>query len=272
MKVQTQAVAKTFLNRYQSGKFTKQQDALAVEEPLEIQIVVGNQTKTLNVTMRTPGQDFELVAGWLFAEGLLKTHSEILEINHTDKDNTILVHLQNQPKLEHFARISTTTSACGVCGSASIDALFARGLEKPQMLLQVSPELLLALPEKLRVAQSVFEITGGLHAAALFNNAGELLALREDIGRHNALDKLVGWAMQQNLLPLQNHVVLVSGRCGYEISQKAIAAGVEILCSVSAPSSLAVRLSDEFGLTLVGFLRGEQMNVYTHANRIVSST
>jgi len=185
-------------------------------------------------------------------------------------DNIVNVELAalELPDLATLERHFYTTSACGVCGKTSLEALRQRGFPPIQTQIKVSPELIYSLPEKLRSAQGIFTVTGGLHAAALFNSEGELLAVREDVGRHNALDKLIGWALLSSQLPLNNHIVMVSGRSSFEIMQKCLAAGVPIVCAVSAPSSLAVSLAQEFGITLIGFLRGERFNVYAGVERI----
>jgi FdhD protein len=228
--------------------------------------------------MRTPGNDFELAAGFLFGEGILTDPAEVRHISYcVDRDvdpeqryNIVNVELRSQrlPDLESLERHFFTSSACGVCGKASLDSLRVRGCSLLGAALCVTPEVIRALPERLRAAQAVFESTGGLHAAALFDAAGELLLLREDVGRHNAVDKLVGQSFLQGKLPLSERVLLVSGRTSYEIMQKALAAGVAVVCSVSAPSTLAVALAEEFGMTLVGFIRGERFNVYAGAERV----
>ncbi|MEU1386243.1 MULTISPECIES: formate dehydrogenase accessory sulfurtransferase FdhD [unclassified Nonomuraea] len=252
-------------------------DDLATEEPLEIRLTGGDGTrKTVAITMRTPGHDFELAAGFLSGEGLAGP-GDIAAIAYcTDDDlppearyNTVTVRLHGPvPDLPALDRHFLTSSACGVCGSAGLDALHGRCKPSPRGSLELTPEVLYGLPGALREAQGVFGKTGGLHAAGLFSASGKLLALREDVGRHNAVDKLVGWAALADRLPLAEHVLMVSGRASYEIMQKALAAGVPAVCAVSAPSSLAVDLAREFGLTLVGFLRGERCNVYAGQERV----
>ncbi|MFB4282613.1 MULTISPECIES: formate dehydrogenase accessory sulfurtransferase FdhD [unclassified Nonomuraea] len=252
-------------------------DDLATEEPLEIRLTAADGTRrTVAITMRTPGHDFELAAGFLRGEGLVGA-GDIAAIAYcTDEDlppearyNTVTVHLHGPvPDLPALDRHFLTSSACGVCGSAGLEALRDRCEPVPRGLLELSPELLYTLPDALRAAQGVFGKTGGLHAAGLFTAAGRLVAVREDVGRHNAVDKLVGWAALSERLPLSEHVLMVSGRTSYEIMQKALAAGLPVVCAVSAPSSLAVELARDFGLTLVGFLRGERCNVYAGAERI----
>jgi FdhD protein len=247
---------------------------LAVEEPLEIRVC----GKPLTVTMRTPGHDRELAAGFLWTEGVIEERDQIVSIETVEdasgvdapKGNRISVELRDGfPEIEGEGRNFVAGSGCGVCGKASIDAVRARGLRPVQSEFTVDAEVLCALPGKLRAEQEVFGWTGGLHAAALFSGNGELIVLREDIGRHNAVDKVVGWALLEGRLPLSNCVLMVSGRGGFEIVQKAIAAGVPVLASVSAPSSLAVQLARELGLTLVGFLRGRRFVIYAGETRCV---
>ncbi|MFI6733833.1 formate dehydrogenase accessory sulfurtransferase FdhD [Nonomuraea sp. NPDC050451] len=261
-----------------SGSATRERrDYLATEEPLEIRLTAPDGTrKTVAITMRTPGHDFELAAGFLHGEGLAGP-GDIAAIAYcTDEDlppearyNTVTVRLRGPiPDLPALDRHFLTSSACGVCGSASLEALHDRCKPVPRGLLALTPELLYGLPEALRAAQGGFGKTGGLHAAGLFSATGTLVAVREDVGRHNAVDKLVGWAGLSERLPLAEHVLMVSGRASYEIMQKALAAGIPAVCAVSAPSSLAVELAREFGITLVGFLRGERCNVYAGPERV----
>jgi FdhD protein len=230
--------------------------------------------------MRTPGNDFELAAGFLYGEGVIRGSEEIERIAHcADADldeerryNIVEVELRGElPDLAALERHFYTTSACGVCGKASLESLRLRGVPTIPAGPQVEPELLHRLPERLQAAQGMFATTGGLHAAALFDEEGSLLALREDVGRHNALDKLVGWALMDRRLPLTRHIVMVSGRSSFEILQKSLMAGAPIVCAVSAPSSLAVALAREFGITLIGFLRGDRFNVYTGLERVLAS-
>ncbi|GII61312.1 sulfurtransferase FdhD [Sphaerisporangium krabiense] len=264
-------------------------DDLATEEPLEIRIAAGGRTRTLAVTMRTPGADFELAAGFLAAEGIVHpdprhtaTSAAIASIAYcTDEDlppearyNTVTVRLDSPvlPDLPNMHRHFMTSSACGVCGTASLDALRARQAALPPTTPASFPpipaEILYDLPRRLRKAQGIFGKTGGLHAAGLFTPDGSLLALREDVGRHNAVDKLIGWALLSGRLPLTSSVLMVSGRTSYEIMQKALAAGLPMVCGVSAPSSLAVALAHDFDLTLIGFLREERFNIYTAPDRV----
>ncbi len=281
-------------------------DTLAVEEPLEIRLAAGGagragaagpagtrgragsaggagaaggRTETVAITMRTPGNDFELAAGFLSGEGIVGPGSirrigycEDPELDIEQRYNVVTVTLaaDTLPDLRGLERHFYTSSACGVCGKASLEALALRGCGPlPPGGPQLTPDTLYQLPETLRAAQNVFDSTGGLHAAGLFTVDGRLLAAREDVGRHNAVDKLVGWALLSGRLPGSDLVLLVSGRASYEIVQKALAAGIPVIGAVSAPSSLAVAVAEEFGLTLVGFLRGRRCNVYADSGRIV---
>jgi FdhD protein len=261
----------------------EREDALAVEEPLEIRLreADARETRTFAVTMRTPGQDEALAAGLLFAEGVLATRGDLLGLSRpsdprVDPDlaaNVLVAILSPEAsaRAEKLRRGTVMGSACGVCGKTSIENVIPS--DRPALVsgLAVRPETLYALPGRLRERQSIFSSTGGLHAGALFDAAGAIGAIAEDIGRHNATDKLVGGAFLSGELPLEGRILMVSGRAGFEIVQKAFAAGIPVVASVSAPSSLAVELADAGGVTLVGFLRGERFNVYTHASRIRAS-
>jgi len=243
-------------------------DLLAVEEPLEIRV----EDKPLTVTMRTPGDDIDLAAGFLFTEGLLRGLDEVQQIRMCD-ENVAAVEVRpgTEPLAARVAanRNFLTTSACGVCGKDSIASVRVRSaFDVAADPARVSPAVLAGLPDRLREAQRVFSRTGGLHAAGLFGPDGSLAVMREDVGRHNAVDKVAGWALRQDLLPLAGHVLLVSGRASFELVQKALMIGVPVLAAVSAPSSLAAELAAEGGLTLVGFLRGTSMNVYTGMHRV----
>jgi len=252
-------------------------DEVATEEPLEIRLLAGGEVRTLAVTMRTPGADFELATGFLFSEGVISSQDEIKGLSYcVDRDvgeeqrfNIVNVALRSRvmPDIAALERHFLTSSACGVCGRAVLDQLMHRvgGGE-----VRLAPEVIYGLPNRMREAQKNFASTGGLHAAGLFTLDGELQALREDVGRHNALDKLVGWAFLEGSLPLKDSVLLVSGRASYELAQKAAAAGVPVLCAISAPSSLAIGVAEEVGMTLIGFLRDERMNVYSGAERVRS--
>jgi FdhD protein len=239
-------------------------DLLAVEEPLEIRV----DGEPLTVTMRTPGDDIDLAAGFLFTEGLIGGLDDVHEIRMCDA-NVAAVTSRPGRALVNGHRNFVTTSACGVCGKDSIDAVRVRSrFDVAADGVRVSPATLAALPGRLRGAQRVFANTGGLHAAGLFTADGTLVVLREDVGRHNAVDKVAGWALRCGLLPLAGHVLLVSGRASFELAQKALMIGVPVLAAVSAPSSLAASLAADAGLTLVGFLRGASMNVYAGAHRL----
>ena len=262
-------------------------DLLAVEEPLEIRI--GGQP--LTVTMRTPGDDIDLAAGFLFTEGLLSPAVDLRQIRMCDEnvaDATLEVadlpsaaevqratdaRRAQQTAQDRAQRNFLTTSACGVCGKESIDAIRVRSrYDLTADQTQVSPVVLAGLPDRLREAQRVFASTGGLHAAGLFTTDGSLAVLREDVGRHNAVDKVIGWALRAGRLPLTGHILMVSGRASFELVQKAAVAGLPVLAAVSAPSSLAADLAEETGMTLVGFLRGNSMNAYTGLQRLTGIT
>jgi FdhD protein len=254
------------------GDTVKQRsDLLATEEPLEIRV----NGRSLAVTMRTPGADFELAVGFLHGEGIVRTGEDVASVRYCvdaaeQQYNVVTVDLAPgvPPPNETVMRNVLTTSACGVCGTASLQALAERGVPPVPPGPLVSAALLRSLPDRLAASQPVFDRTGGLHAAALFSPAGDVLAVREDVGRHNAVDKVLGWAFLQHRVPLRETLLLVSGRAGFEIVQKAVAAGVPIVGAVSAPSSLAVSMAREFGLTLVGFLRGARFTVYAGEERV----
>jgi FdhD protein len=265
---------------YGDGRLQPRFDRVAVEEPLEIRLRAGGATRTAAITMRTPGNDFELAAGFLYGEGIIASLADLAGMSFCLDDdapeqqyNIVTVDLARQelPELAGLDRHFMTTSACGVCGQATLDALRARGVEPVAAEWTVAAATLLELPERLRAAQGGFAQTGGLHAAGLFGRDGAVAAVREDVGRHNALDKLVGWALLQRKLPLADGVLMVSGRTSYEIVQKALCARLAVVCAVSAPSSLAVSLAREFGVTLVGFLRDGHFNAYSGAERIVAA-
>ena len=270
---------KTRIKVIEDGVARSRLDAVATEEPLEIRMSGAGFSGRVAVTMRTPGSDYELAAGFLFSEGLINSLDEIAEIGYcVDRDvvgdqqyNVVTVYLRPNRQVDASLvnRQFGMTSACGVCGKESLDQIERRGIASVSSGPMLSPELLYGLPDKLRNAQGIFDATGGLHAAGLFTAEGKLLALREDVGRHNAVDMLVGWALLQGKLPLDGHIVMVSGRTSFEITQKCAAAGVPILCAVSAPSSLAIDLAKRFRMTLIGFLRGDKFNIYTGAERIM---
>lgn len=253
-------------------------DTLATEEPLEIRLAHGGRRYPVAVTMRTPGADFELAVGFLFNEGVLQERAQLARVSYcVDRDvgeeqrfNIVNVDVSGPAPfdLARLERHFSMTSACGVCGKATLDDLHRRGYQPVPAGLSLSPEVLQSLPARLRRSQALFDKTGGVHAAGLFSADGGLIAVREDVGRHNAMDKLVGWAFLSGQLPLSDRVVLVSGRSSFELVQKALSAGVAALCSVSAPSSLAVDLAREFGLTLAGFVREGRLKLYSGAERV----
>jgi FdhD protein len=248
-------------------------DTLVTEEPLEVRLSAGGRSQVVAVTMRTPGNDFELATGFLHAEGLLpglpRQVSYCADVERPDQKFNVVTVEVDGPALEAPVRSGIVSSACGVCGTTSLEALRERGLCRVPDGFTVPVDVLYGLPDALRAAQGVFDTTGGLHGAGLFTADGALIAAREDVGRHNAVDKLVGWAVLGDRLPLAETVLMVSGRCGYEIVQKAVAAGIPVVASVSAPSSLAVAVAEDFGVTLAGFLRGRRCNVYAGRDRLL---
>ncbi len=261
----------------EDGSARVRSEALATEEPMELRLVSGGAKQTVAVTMRTPGADFELAAGFLHGEGLVSSPDDIekisycvdAEVDAEQRYNIVNVELRGDDHdLRPLERHFYTTSACGVCGKESLEQLELRGCPVIPPGPEIAAETIYSLPEKLREAQGLFEATGGLHAAALFDAGGDLLALREDVGRHNATDKLIGWALLEGRLPLSDHIVMVSGRSSFEIVQKCLAAGVPVVCAISAPSSLAVDVARRFDMTLIGFLRGNRFNVYSGGERI----
>jgi FdhD protein len=266
----------TQVSEWDDGKLRRKDDYLAAEEPLEIRI----GTEPLSVTMRTPGHDRELAAGFLFTEGLIQFRDQILKLQIAEPrdginpGNVIEAELAPEaaPDFAKMKRHFFAASSCGICGKASIDSIRSRLLAAPNPDFRLDADILVRLPDALRDSQDVFQRTGGLHAAALFDPNGKLLVLREDIGRHNAVDKVIGWALLEGRVPLSDSVLLVSGRGGFEIVQKAIVAGIPIVASVSAPSSLAVQLARELRLTLIGFLRGRRFVIYAGEERIAGKT
>ena len=272
MANQARSIDVTHVVEWRDGEVRRVQDYLVAEEPLEIRI----GERALSVTMRTPGHDLELAAGFLFSEGIVQSAEQIRSLefeksrSREAKGNVVRVELtENAFDADQLQRNFYMTSSCGICGKTSIEAIRARGLKRLSSEFVVDPNLLCTFPEQLKGAQKIFGHTGGLHAAGLFSNAGELIVLREDVGRHNAVDKIVGWALLAKRLPLENCALMVSGRGGFEIIQKAALAGIPVLASVSAPSGLAVRLARETAMTLVGFLRGRRFLIYSGEQRIV---
>ena len=270
------------VNRFSDGSSHENDDLVAVEEPLEIRLGYGDKSKrvqrSISVTMRTPGNDFELATGLLYNEGVIQSYDEIEGIHfcedtgkQEEKENVVRIELKYgiEPDISSLERNFYTNSSCGVCGKTSIDSLEIKECPViPNDSPVISRELLINIPEMLRESQSIFEYTGGLHGSGLFSEQGELILMREDIGRHNALDKLIGAMLFKNEMPLFNYILLVSGRAGFELVQKAVMAGIPILAAVGAPSSLAVELAERFKITLVGFLKKNYFNVYTGHSRI----
>lgn len=266
------------------GASTRQtEDTLATEEPLEIRLIVGGRTMPVSVTMRTPGHDFELAAGFLFTEGVVAGRADVERMEYCvgpaaeQQYNSIGVRLRAGVHVDgaRLERHFYTTSSCGVCGKTSLDAL---QVQVPWPLLtepaepRLTPDVISVLPDRLRAAQGVFDKTGGLHASGLFTVAGELLSVREDVGRHNALDKLIGEQLLAGALPLRDAVLVLSGRASFELVQKAAMAALPVMVAVGAPSSLAVEAAEEFGITLAGFARGSRFNVYTHPRRVLGDS
>ena len=266
------SILTTQVTEWNDGVVRRVDDYVAGEEPLEMR--AGR--RSLGVTLRTPGNDVELAAGFLFSEGIISRREQLLSVkmggasnrNSGSLNNVVRVRLGLGAQLKKAARLFSAGSACGVCGKASIADVRRRGVRRPNPAARFDPATLCELPDKLRAAQTLFGRTGGLHAAALFDAAGTLSVLREDIGRHNAVDKVIGWALLKGKVPLDGHILLVSGRGGFEIVQKSLAAGIPLLASVSAPSSLAVQLARELGQTLVGFLRGRRFIIYAGEERL----
>jgi FdhD protein len=262
----------TLVHEWKDGQVRSVQDYLVGEEPLQIR--AGGHP--LTVTMRTPGHDLELAAGFLFTEGLIQRREQIASMEHageckpTERGNVVQVELTPGVNLdlEGTQRNFFSGSSCGICGKASIESVRARGVRPANPAFRVDPEVLCRIPDIFRSGQEVFGRTGGLHAAGLFDATGKLIAQREDVGRHNAVDKIVGWALREYRLPLSNCILMVSGRGGFEIVQKAAVAGVPVVASVSAPSSLAVQFAREIGMTFVGFLRDRRFVVYSGGERL----
>lgn len=256
--------------RRAAGSWETREDVVACEEPLEIRV----EGRSVAVVMRTPGHDEELAAGFLVSEGVVRHVHDLLEVSQcpvtTDsKGNVVDVLLAGAVvNWDSLTRHVFSASSCGLCGKTSLDSVFQ---QFPNVTAdwQVNGAFVGGLPAKLRATQSAFEMTGGLHACAVFDLDGNLIVSREDVGRHNALDKVLGWALMQNLLPLDRHVLVLSGRVSFEMMQKALAAGIPMVAAISAPSSLAVEFADRSGQTLAGFVRGDTLNLYTHAQRLL---
>jgi FdhD protein len=279
------AISPVNITKFIYNEFSAHSDLVVVEEPLEIRLGYGEmdarQQKSVSVTMRTPTHDFDLALGFLYSEGIIKSYNQILSIKYCvdagkqATENIVRVELKPDVIVndQFLQRNFYATSSCGVCGKASIEAIDQLICELPQQKLecqsfQINPDILLQLPHSLSQHQKTFEYTGGLHAAALFDFEGNIVLLKEDIGRHNALDKIIGNALTQDLLPLQNKILLMSSRASFELIQKAAMARIPVVATIGAPSSLAVQMAKQFGITLIGFLRGEQFNVYAGSERI----
>ena len=268
------------ISRLDNGHLADRFDVVTVEEPLEIRVEFtrdgARETFAVSVTMRTPGHDFELAAGFLYGEGLVRRREDVAEISYCQTDepqkyNIVVVKLRPGAPFDPDAlsRNFYMSSSCGVCGKASLEAVEVRGCEQlPDEGLSVDPAILSGLPEKLRAEQGLFDRTGGIHAAGRFDESGELISVREDVGRHNAVDKIVGQAFRAGELPLGRTLLAVSGRSSFEIIQKALAAGIPLVVAVGAPSSLAVDLARSFNMSLLGFTRSDGFNVYAGAERI----
>lgn len=263
------------------SKSTEKLDQLAIEEPLEIQLTSEGKTQSVSITMRTPGNDFELAAGFLFTEGILQSPDQIENIEHPKswnpdlEGNVVNVKLRNGVEVDtkKLERHFYTTSSCGVCGKASIDAVKATGIQSLRDIpFDLPTALIHELPQRLRTQQQVFDQTGGLHAAALFDQLGNLKLLREDVGRHNAVDKLIGASFLAKQIPLKDRIILVSGRASFELIQKSAMAQIPILAAVGAPSSLAISLAEEVGMTVLGFVRDGRFNIYCGKERIYNSS
>ena len=264
--------------RYENGNTRTVADLVSVEEPLGIRLKFTEgivlTTKDLSITMRTPGNDGELALGFLYTEGIIREWAEVAEVKLEENENDAWVEVtlkgNRSVDLANLERHFYTTSSCGVCGKTSIAAVQkACPVILPQKKWQISQEILRSLPEVLRKSQNNFEYSGGIHACGFFNIEGELVALREDVGRHNALDKLIGWSLQNQKIPLFNGVLVLSGRASFELVQKAGMAGIRMIAAIGAPSSLAVALAEEFDISLVGFLKENRFNMYHGADRIV---
>jgi FdhD protein len=277
------ALSSKMIWKIEANSRKEQSDFLAVEEPLEIRIAYGQASarkqETLAVTMRTPGHDPDLALGFLFTEGIISASADVVAIRYTGEQweedmqyNSLLIELAPQAPFDpqQLSRHFYTASSCGVCGKGAIELVKTHTCYFPiKDRPRIGAAELGLLPERLREAQAVFSATGGIHAAGLFDAQGGLLALREDVGRHNALDKLIGWALREGHIPLRDDALMVSGRASFELVQKALMAGIPILAAVGAPSSLAVELAEANGMTLIGFLKESSFNVYSGVERIV---
>lgn len=254
--------------RWRDGQTDRHPDELVVEEPLEIRV----RGRGISVTMRTPGHDDELAAGFLLTEGVIANTRDVLQITACERNEAgNILNVQLAPEVpvdfEKLTRHVFASSSCGLCGKVTVDAI-AQRFPAVTSDARFSAEMIATFPAKMRASQADFDRTGGLHAAAMFDHTGQMLVLREDVGRHNAVDKVLGWAVLNRRLPLDRHVLLVSGRSSFEILQKSLAGGLPVIAAVSAPSSLAAEFADQNGQTLIGFLRERRMNIYSHPQRI----
>lgn len=278
----SEMIASRQIIQYQGSRTDRLQDSVAVEDPLEIRLVSGpterRRGKSVAITMRTPGHDLELAAGFLFCEGIIQQRAQIEKIEHfgpispgRQTSNSVCVELSPESEFDisQLNRHFYATSSCGVCGKASLEALEYRNLKPIELELTVDRRLLFQLPTLLRQQQSLFAATGGNHAAALFTPEGELIAIREDVGRHNAMDKIIGHQLvTSDSCSNLSAIAMVSGRASFELLQKSLSAGIPVFVAVGAPSSLAIELAEQFGITLVGFCSGQRCNVYCHPFRI----
>lgn len=266
-----ESISRQPIVRWEGGRLQHVTDEVVGEEPLEIRI----RGRAVTVAMRTPGHDEELAAGFLLSEGIVRSRGDIVNIQSCERNEygnviNVLLAPETPADLSRLSRNIVSASSCGICGKTSIDAIHGnfpaiQASDIPKMRATTVTEL----PDKMRQAQPMFERTGGVHAAALFNDSGELLVLREDVGRHNAVDKVLGHALLNSRIPLQQHILLVSGRVSFEIMQKALSAGIALIAAVSAPSSLAVEFAQQSNQTLIGLIRGQRMNVYAGVQRII---
>jgi FdhD protein len=278
------SISPTEITRLEHGNARSTNDFVAVEEPLEIRLTGANlepnTDKNIAITMRTPGNDIELAMGFLFTEGIISSAQDIISTQESPDQSSITIHLHDSVvvDLDSMERHFYTTSSCGVCGKASIDAVQIKcKIALPQTQWKVDASVLFRLPDTLRNAQASFEHTGGIHGCGLFDLGGKLIHTSEDVGRHNALDKLIGHFVMStpeasDQIPLCNHILLLSGRISFELVQKAAMAGIRMIAAVGAPSSLAIDLAEDMGITLVGFLRGERCNIYTHSQRVETNS
>lgn len=259
------------IQRFSNGEQQYINDILSVEEPLGIKIQWRKELHDISVTMRTPGSDPELALGFLFTEGIIQSLNDFVQIHENPDDSSVIIEIDSQLnwEIQKLQRNFYTTSSCGVCGKASIDAVkTACPIVVPQKKWKVNAAFLNALPQKMRDAQESFEFSGGIHASALFDLQGNLIVLKEDVGRHNALDKLIGSQLMCQKIPLFHEVLVLSGRGSFELVQKAAMAGLRFIACVGAPSSLAVELAEEYDITLIGFLKADRFNVYSGFDRV----